>query len=268
MLIVCADFGGIHKSTASRLIHKVSRAIAGLHTKYINFPNTQEEKDEVHQGFFNIAKVPRCIGALDCTHIKIRNPGGSDAELYRNRKQFFSFNVQAICDSSLAFQNIVVRWPGSSHDSTIFNNSNICAKFERGDFGDSILLGDSGYALRSYLITKFLNPSSPAETLFNEAIIRTRNTVERSFGVWKRRFPILALGINVKTDRVEAIVVATAVLNNICIHLNVALPRVTVELQKSIDMTIFNQYNNEVNRRQRQHNITRDMLVNYFSSMI
>lgn len=100
---------------------------------------------------------------------------------------------------------IVVRQPGSTHDSTIFNNSNICAKFERGDFGDCILLGDSGYALRPYIITKFLNASCPTETLFNEAIISTRNTVERSFVVWKRRFPILSLGINVKADRIEAI---------------------------------------------------------------
>lgn len=90
----------------------------------------------------------------------------------------------------------------------------------------------SRIVFRSYLRTKFLNPFSSAETLFNEVFIRTINTVERVFGVWKRRFLILELRLSVKTKQVEAIIVTTAVLNNIYIHINYALPRVSVELQK------------------------------------
>lgn len=39
------------------------------------------------------------------------------------------------------FQNIVARWPGSAHDATIFNNSLVKIKFDRGDFRNGILLG-------------------------------------------------------------------------------------------------------------------------------
>lgn len=49
--------------------------------------------------------------------------GGIDAENYRNRKLTFSVNVQVICDAKMYINNIVARWPGSSHDSHIFNSS-------------------------------------------------------------------------------------------------------------------------------------------------
>ncbi|KAF9409261.1 hypothetical protein HW555_011296 [Spodoptera exigua] len=38
---------------------------------------------------------------------------------------------------------------------------------------------------------------------------------ERSFGVWKRRFPALAVGLRVKLDKALTIIIATAVLHNI-----------------------------------------------------
>jgi len=50
---------------------------------------------------------------------------------------------------------------------------------------------------------------TPAENLYNESQIRTRNVVERFFGVWKRRFPVMALGLRVKLMRVFPIITAT-----------------------------------------------------------
>lgn len=200
---VNGDFLGIDKATACRIIIKVLRAIASLGKQFIKFPESDEELNKVVQGFYEISRFPRCIGAIDCTHIKIQSPGGEQAETFRNRKGFFSLNVQVICDSDLKIQNVVCRWPGSSHDSTIFRNSNIRAKFENGQFGNKVLVGDSGYGVKPYLITPLLNPVTPAEHLFNESQIRTRNPIERTFGVLKRRFPILALGIRTKLERVK-----------------------------------------------------------------
>ena len=61
------------------------------------------------------------MGAIDCTHIKIPCPGGENAELFRNRKGYFSINVQAVCGPNLDILNIVARWPGSVHDARIFD---------------------------------------------------------------------------------------------------------------------------------------------------
>lgn len=141
--------------------------------------------------------------------------GGPNAELFRNRKGYFLINVQAVCNADVEITNIVTRWPGSVHDSTIFLNSRLRANFEANMYRNGILLGDSGYPLRQYLLTPILNPERPAEALYNEAHIRTRNSVERLYGVWKRRFPILALGMRYKLPRIMTIIVATAVLHNI-----------------------------------------------------
>lgn len=165
--------------------------------------------------FYRIARFPRVIGAIDCTHVKICSPGGDHAEYYRNRKGYFSLSVQAIVNANLEFLNLVARWPGSAHDQTIFDHSLVRARFETNTYGDSILLGDSAYSERKYCMTPLPNPQTRDEARYNESQIRTRNPVERVFGVWKRRFPVLALGMNVRLQNVMPIIVATAVLFNI-----------------------------------------------------
>ncbi|KAJ4447341.1 hypothetical protein ANN_09345 [Periplaneta americana] len=117
-----ADYAGVSQSTASRIVHRVSSAIAALRCQYINLPQTPQSVLQTQMRFYNIARFPKVIGAMDCTHIRIRSPGGNNAELFRNRKTYFSLNVQAICNANMEFSDIVARWPGSSHDSTIFNN--------------------------------------------------------------------------------------------------------------------------------------------------
>ena len=64
-----------------------------------------------------------------------------------NRKQFYSINVQAVCDSDAFITNIVARWPGSTHDSRNFENSKIVDKLRNGAL-EGILVGDSRCACR------------------------------------------------------------------------------------------------------------------------
>lgn len=58
---------------------------------------------------------------------------------------------------------ICIRWPGSVHDSTIFDNSMLRARFENQEFGTCVLLGDGGYPCRSYLMTPLLNQRTESE---------------------------------------------------------------------------------------------------------
>jgi hypothetical protein len=74
-LIVVGDFAGVHKSTASKAIFKVTQAIASLRLEYIKFPETQEERNKTQLEFYKIARFPRVLGALDCTHVRIQAPG-------------------------------------------------------------------------------------------------------------------------------------------------------------------------------------------------
>lgn len=274
MLVVCSDFIGIHKSTASRIVKLVSHVIATLRPQFISFPDIENDIKKVKQDFYNIAKFPMVIGALDCTHIKIKSPGGDNSEAYRNRKGFFSINVQTICDANLKIQDIVARWPGSSHDSTIFNNSEIRRKFEMGGMRNNLIEADSGYAQQNFVMTIVGNPqtvidptsgiTAEAVDKYNESLIRTRNTVERSYGVWKRRFPILATGINVHVSSSQSIIVATAILHNIACNFGERIPRVTTEEESSIKITDFNNAGDNIGRN--AVNSTRKQLIRYFQN--
>ncbi|XP_067647458.1 putative nuclease HARBI1 [Eurosta solidaginis] len=231
-LITVADFCGVSVPTACRVAREVSNAIASLSKDWVKFPDPAGMQQTVFD-FYKIAKFPRVIGAIDCTHVRVQSPGGENAEMFRNRKGYFSLNIQAVCDANLRFQNLVARWPGSAHDSHIFNCSRLKYQLDTGYFKDYMILGDSGYKQCRYMMTPLLNPQSAAERLYNESQIRTRNTIERTFGVWKRRFPILSMGIRVSMDTVMAIISACAVLHNIAISAKDPLPPIDIEISPS-----------------------------------
>nr|CAH7765019.1 unnamed protein product [Callosobruchus chinensis] len=90
---------------------------------------------------------------------------------------------------------------------------------DSGMYGNSVMVGDSGYRCNKYMMTPLDNLATPAEHLYNEAQIRTRNSIEGMFGIWKRRFPVLALGMRVDLHNVFPIAVATAVLHNLSLNL-------------------------------------------------
>ncbi|CAI6361194.1 unnamed protein product [Macrosiphum euphorbiae] len=214
-LITVGDFGGISVASAGKIVERVSYALAFLSSRYIRLPETPEEKMELKVQFYGLARFPKVIGAIDCTHIKLQCPSRENGELYRNRKGYFSLNVQALVNANLEFMDVVVRWPGSAHDSNIFANSRLKARMELPEFSDCIILGDSGYALSHYLLTPLARTTTNAERLYNESQIRSRNVVERTFGVWKRRFPVLFFGLRLKMETTMAVIQACAVLHNI-----------------------------------------------------
>ncbi|XP_017468240.1 PREDICTED: putative nuclease HARBI1 isoform X2 [Rhagoletis zephyria] len=204
--ITIGDFSSLHKSTVCRIITRVTKAIASLRSQFINLPSNGEIL-KIQEEFYNIARFPRVVSALDCTHVRIISPGGSTAENFRNRKGYFSINVQAMCSAKLKFQNIVARWPGCTHDTMIFLNSAAKYTFDNGTF----------------------------ERLFNEAHIRTRNVIERCFGVWKRRFPVLGIGMRCRIPLVQDIIVAAAVLHNIAIDMKEDKPPEDPELSTQLE---------------------------------
>ena len=75
-----------------------------------------------------------------------------------------------------------------------------------------MLLGDNVYPCRPYLMTPLVDPQTPPERRYNASQIRTRNIVERMFGVWKKLFPCLSMSIRTKLSTTLTIIVATAVL--------------------------------------------------------
>lgn len=260
--LVIGDLFNVHKSTVCRIVKKVTHHIAVLRPDFIQMPTTEEEIRQTKVKFFNVCQFPGVLGCVDGTHIPIESPGGNESELYRNRKTWFSINVQVVCSSDMQFCNIDARWPGSTHDSTVFNASFLRAQLENGDFENGYLLGDSAYACKSYMMTPLLNPITHAENQYNEANIKTRNVVERAIGLWKRRFPSVALKMRTKIPRTLSIIVATAVLHNICIIGGDNMPADYMDIDLPQDPDVPNLPNNQ---DVRGHAIRRNLIDTHFN---
>lgn len=227
--VVCGDLLNISQPTASIIIRKVSKLLAQLHKHFIKFP-TGDEATVNRQLFKEWGRsgrwpgLPGIDGAIDCTHVKIvSTPGCQHHEVYRNRKSDFSINVQVIVGPRTEILDIVAKWAGSMHDSRIFQVSSVFMKYTQGILTGR-LVGDNGYPTLPFVLTP-IRPSSedplpPPAVRYNRAQIKTRNIVERTFGIWKRRFPCLSRGLGNNLTTVSHIIVACAVLHNISLILN------------------------------------------------
>ena len=136
-----ADRSGISQPSLSRVLTHVLDGIIRLAPTHIKFPYTPQEQFAIKQDFYAIAGFPNTIGAIDCTHIRIRAPS-PEPYPYFNRKGYHSINVQLICDANMNILNAVTRWPGGSHDAFILQNSSVGMRLEREAAGDAWLIGE------------------------------------------------------------------------------------------------------------------------------
>ena len=83
---------------------------------------------------------------------------------------------------------------------------------------DGLILGDSGYPLTRYLMTPYLTPQTPAEERFNASLCRTRVLIEQTFGILKRKFQALQIGLRTSPEQAVVYITASCILHNIAIE--------------------------------------------------
>ncbi|XP_066593605.1 putative nuclease HARBI1 [Prorops nasuta] len=148
---ISGDLRNISQPTICRIVKQISKIFAEELGDFIYFPRTAEDCNKNYEQFYQIANFPNVVGTIDCTHIKIKNPGSVYGEAFRNRKGWFSLNIQAVCGSNLNIMDIVIRHPGSAQDALIFDRSSIRARFERNEL-EGILLGPTTEAEKSTIV--------------------------------------------------------------------------------------------------------------------
>ncbi|XP_008182278.1 putative nuclease HARBI1 [Acyrthosiphon pisum] len=155
---------------------------------------------------------------------------------------------EIICDVNLRILNVSARYPGSSHDSHIWNTSNIKAlmtDLHAQGHKSYMLLGDSGYALRAWLLTPFLDPRPDTpEANYNDVICKARSTIERCNGVLKMRFRCLLKHrtLHYAPNKASKIINSCVVLHNLCIMDNIPLYNEDFDTNE-VDYGIFQQNN-------------------------
>lgn len=217
-----AGLSGMSAASVCKIVKNIASVLCNLRAIYIKFPEPTDIPD-LTKNFFAIAGMPGVLGCIDGSYINIISPGGNNAELYRSRKGRYAINLMAICDHNLVFRNVICSWPGSVHDSRVFDNSRVCQLLEDGNYS-GYLLGDSGYPCRKYLMTPLLSPTTEKEQRYNRAHIQKRNVIERAFGVLKRRFGILNKEMRTRLQTTEKIIMASVILHNIARLHNIPLP--------------------------------------------
>ncbi|KAK5772255.1 hypothetical protein PVK06_048535 [Gossypium arboreum] len=143
---------------------------------------------------------PDCIGALDGTHVRASVPLNIQGR-FRNRKGGTTQNVLAAIIFDLKFSYVLAGWEGSAHDSRILSDALSRPRGLRIPEG-KYYLADAGYGIRNGYITPYrgvryhlkeFSDQGPenAKKLFNLRHSSLRITIERVFGILKKRFRVL-----------------------------------------------------------------------------
>ena len=72
--VIGDTFLGFDKSTVSRVVRRVTQALAAKLGDFIRFPSTRAERDKIKQGLFRVGGFPCAIGCIDGTHVRITAP--------------------------------------------------------------------------------------------------------------------------------------------------------------------------------------------------
>lgn len=209
-------FASISQTMVSKFIRKICRIISrNLAPTYINFPQNASDAKEIKQYFLDTTKLPGIVGIVDGTHIPLINVKRNYEYVYVNRKGFHSVNTQIICDGNLKILNCNARYPGSCHDSHIFESSRAFTQIQHihNENNQSWILGDSAYASKPYMVVPYRNPRSEIEKRFNEFISKIRVKVERCIGLLKGRWRCLtrARGLHYNHETASHIIYATII---------------------------------------------------------
>ena len=133
--------------------------------------------------FVPVSVIYRCY--------KVKHPSS-----YYSQKGFYALNVQVVCDRKKRVLYRSIRSRGAEHDSTSFKDCSFYKHlqdrwmyfYDRGFY----LIGDSAYALRSFLITPYDNAMhGTAEDDFNFFHSSSRICIECTFGEIDMRWGIL-----------------------------------------------------------------------------
>jgi hypothetical protein len=195
---------------------------------YIHLPRNKGEMRQKASEFELKFGMIQAIGCIDGTHVALKRPPDNSQDFF-NYKQFFSLNIQAVCDSNGYFMDVECRWPGSVHDAKVFANSCICKNLNNGklpityltvlpghDAVPNYLIGDPAYPLTQFCLKEYQSCSNNGQVIFNNMLRSARNQVECAFGRLKARWRFLTRKVDLKFDSIPTVIYSCFVLHNYC----------------------------------------------------
>ena len=94
----------------------------------------------------------QAFGCINGTHVPLKAPQKNSQD-YFNYKQFFSLNVQAVCDSKGYFVDVEGKWSGSVDNAKVLSNSTLNKKLKERKLPSTYICVLLGFeAVPNYLI--------------------------------------------------------------------------------------------------------------------
>jgi hypothetical protein len=220
------DAGNFSRPSFFRLLRKGLRAILTCKELQITLPNTQDELDEVLEGFKSKSTeevMSGCVGALDGLLLLIRTPTREEAPNVRiyhsGHYQRMGLNVQAMVDANLRFMYLAVLAGGRSSDVQAYRKSKL------KNWIESLppwyfVAGDNAYVCTEHLLTPFCGSSRslPEYDAYNFFLSQMRIRVEMAFGMLVTKWRILRASLEVPLAQSSQILIACGILHNWCIN--------------------------------------------------
>lgn len=216
------------QSSVSRSVKVVSSVLVKLANKYIKFPIEVSEKINNKIRFLEKFGMAGIICAIDGCHVALHQPSATEnGYLYFNRKGFYSINMLAACNADQHIIFADANYPGSVHDSAIWQTSSLRRHVQQYSYGaNNFILADSGFPIEQSLLTPVLGATiEEKEKKYNKLHKTTRNVIERTFGVLKMRFRCLChhRTLHYKPKTVGKFIYCSIILHNICMDKNIPI---------------------------------------------
>jgi hypothetical protein len=170
---------------------------------------------------------PKCVGAIDGTHLGLAVKPDLDGEEYFTRKQNYSVAATIVCNDHKRIWYINVSWPGSVHDQRVYQNL-VIYRNPGLYFSDlKYLLGDSAYTPSSNMVPAYKKYGgqvtvAAGQVFLNDLLSLCQSMIENTIGIWNGRFPFLRntwVKIASKSDMhfIIKLVKVSAVLHNLLV---------------------------------------------------
>ncbi|XP_069963027.1 uncharacterized protein [Bactrocera oleae] len=213
--------------TARSIILETCDALwRALASHYLNPPSNAKWK-QISEDFWNVTKLPHCLGAIDGKHVQINCPPNSRSQNF-NYKQFNSIILLAACDSNYRFTFVDVSAYGSKNDGGMFRNS----QFGKGILDKSMdvpaatnlpnsdivfpyyFIADAAFPLEENIMKPYETDIDVNKAVFNKTLCKARKQIEIAFGILTSRWRVLSASISFSPENAKKVILATIVLHN------------------------------------------------------
>ncbi|GBG69119.1 hypothetical protein CBR_g3817 [Chara braunii] len=126
---------GIGRASGIAAVEDVTRALHRAYPDKIKMPTGSRRKQVMDA--FERKRFPRCMGAIDCTHLYVDKPANAPAENFCDRHRQFSVVAQVVVDMDMRILDVFVGYPGSVHDSRVLRNSSLYRRAQAGAIFDA-----------------------------------------------------------------------------------------------------------------------------------